>query len=239
MSQHVLLNSNDHKRLRVDQKAALSKEASMRNCSVVLQEFQRLVPYYPVVFTKNIDTGKFTAISVLGFDEEENLFVQDGHWQVPYLPLNIRRNPFMIGTQQTPEGDQEHVVLIDLDDERVQEQEGEPLFNEQGFPTPFLENITSILKTMKDGLEQTAAFAERMLELDLIAPATFKIEFKNGEKREVRGLYSINQESLASLDAATAGELHTRGYLEAAHMMIASLGQMQSLIDRKNARMLQ
>lgn len=236
MSQPVLLNSNDHKRLRIRQEAAFSKEASMRNCSVVLQEFQRLAACYPVAFTKNIETGKFTVIAVMGFDEGENLFVHKGHWQAPYLPLNIRRNPFMIGTQKTPEGDQEQVVLIDLDDERVQEQEGEPLFNEQGFPTPFLETKTSILKTMQDGLEQTAAFAERMLELDLIVPATFRVEFKNREKREIKGLYSINQDGLSALDAATAGELHAQGYLEAAYMMVASLGQMQSLIDRKNAR---
>lgn len=237
MSQPVLLNSNDHKHLRIDQKTALTKEATMRNCSVVMQEFQRLAAYYPVVFTKNMETGKFAAVAVMGFDEGENLFVEDGQWLVPYRPLNVRRNPFMIGTQKTPEGGQEHVVLIDLEDERVQEQEGEPLFNEQGFPTPFMETTTSILKTMQDGLEQTEGFSERMLELDLIAPATFRIEFRNGEQREIKGLYSINQEALNALDAATAGDLHTKGYLEAAYMMIASLGQMQPLIERKNARM--
>jgi len=234
MSQPVLLSSSQHKQLRINTDAPRSKEANARNCSVIMAEFQRLAAHYPVVFTKNIDTGKFACVALFGFDEGENLFVEQGRWQAPYLPLNVRRQPFMIGSQDTPEGSSEHVVLIDLEDHRVQEQEGEPLFNEQGFPTPYLEKATSVLKTLKDGFEKTEAFVERMLALNLLAPATFKIEFANGEHREIGGLYSINQDGLNSLDAETAAVLHAQGYLEAAYMMIASLGQMQTLIERKN-----
>ncbi len=237
MSKPVLVDSISHKSTRIKYEPGKAVAPTGRNCSVIMQEFQHLAAEYPVLMTKNPDTGRFACVALFGFDEDENLFVEHGLWQTTYLPLNVQRQPFMIGTQETPSGESEYVVLLDEDDQRVQTSEGEPLFNERGFPTPFMEKITSILKTLKDGFELTGGFIERLLELDLISPATFKIEFDNGEQRQIRGLYTINQERLRALDGNTVIEMHQCGYLEPAYMMLASLGQIQKLIDRKNSRL--
>lgn len=234
MSKPVLVDSNTHKNIRVKYAPSVVVTPIGRNCPVIVQEFQHLAAEYPIMITKNDETGRFVCVALFGFEEGENLFVESSRWQSSYVPLNIQRQPFMIGAKKDDSGEEGHVVLLDEADERVQTSEGEVLFNERGFPTPFMDKITSILRALQVGYELNEKFVERMLELDLLAPATFEIKFDNGETREVRGLYTIHQDRLRALDQATAGELHQSGFLEPAYMMLASLGQMQKLIDRKN-----
>lgn len=234
MSKPVLVDSNTHKGIRVKYAPSIVVTPIGRNCPVIVQEFQHLAAEYPIMITKNQDTGRFVCVALFGFEEDENLFIENSRWQSAYIPLNIQRQPFMIGTQKNDTGEEGHVVLLDEADERVQSSEGEVLFNERGFPTPFMDKITSILRALQVGMELNEKFVDRMLELDLVSPATFEIKFDNGETREVRGLYTINQDRLRALDQTVAAELHQAGFLEAAYMMLASLGQVQKLIDRKN-----
>lgn len=234
MSKPVLVDSSTHKDIRVKYAPSVVVTPIGRNCPVIVQEFQHLAAEYPIMITKNEDTGRFVCVALFGFEADENLFIENSRWQSSYVPLNIQRQPFMIGAQKNDAGEENHVVLLDEADERVQKSEGEVLFNDRGFPTPFMDKITSILRALQVGFEQNEKFVDRMLELDLVSPATFEIKFENGETREVRGLYTINQDRLRALDQAAAAELHQAGFLEPAYMMLASLGQVQKLIDRKN-----
>src|SRR5690554_7918078 len=139
----------------------------------------------------------------------------------------------MVGTQNKPgdpqQQESEHVVLIDAVDPRVQEQDGEALFNERGFPTPYLEKMTSMLKVLKDGFAETQLFINKLLELDLIAPTTLKIELINQEQRHIQGFYSIDESKLKSLPGETIAELHSLNYLRPIYTMLTSFGQ-----DRKS-----
>ena len=234
MSKPVLVDSKTHQNVRVKYAPSVVVTPIGRNCPVIVQEFQHLAAEYPIMITKNQSTGRFVCVALFGFEEDENLFIENSRWQSSYVPLNIQRQPFLIGNKPTASGKDEHVVLLDEDDERVGTTEGEALFNNRGFPTPFMDKITSILRALQVGYEVNDKFIQRMLDLDLISPATFEIKFDNGEEREIQGLYTINQDRLRALDSTVAAELHGAGFLEPAYMMLASLGQMQKLIDRKN-----
>jgi hypothetical protein len=234
----VLVQNSVHGDVRIDvsQQARLCK--GLRNTSVVLQEFKLAALEYPIVLTKNPETGAFSAVALFGFDEDENLYVtEDGQWDAWYLPLNIVRGPFMLGTQQlegSPTENVEHVLLVDMEDPRVNKENGELLFNDRGFPTTYLERITSVIKSLKDGIEETSAFIDVLLKLNLIAPAQLKIEFLNGEHRDVRGVYTIEPEELKRLSVREVQELHEQGYLEPIYALAISFGHIRTLIERKN-----
>lgn len=233
------LNSSIHKRLRVDLQCAIPADKTLRNSAVVLQEFPHLVLQYPIMLSKNQTTGRFSCVAIFGFDEGENLFIEDGRWQAVYIPLNVQREPLMIGTQAASdeaESGSEHVVFADFDDTRLQEKIGEPLFNERGFPSDYLQHGTALLKALKDGLQQTQAFIDTLLALELVVPAELKIEFADKSKRQINGLYTIDRQRLQALKSADIVDLHSRGYLEAIYTMLASFGHVHSLIARKNAR---
>lgn len=233
------LNSSTHKRLRVDLHGAIPANKTLRNSAVVLQEFAHLVLQYPILLSKNQSTGRFSCVALFGFDEGENLFIENGHWQALYIPLNVQREPLMIGTQTVDDDAtraSEHVVFADFDDARLQEAVGEPLFNERGFPSDYLQHGTALLKALKDGLEQTQAFIEKILALELVAPAELQIEFLDKSKRQINGLYTIDRQRLQALETADIEALYRNGYLEAIYTMLASFGHVHSLIARKNAR---
>lgn len=238
MNSPALLNSVKHKSLRVKDVLAGSV-LNLRNTSVILQEFQQLVVNYPILFTKNPGTGAFSCVAVFGFDEGENLFIRDGEWEALYIPLNIIRHPFAVGVQSKAggePGESEQLVFIDETDPRVQEREGEVLFNERGFPTPYLEKMTSVLKSLSDGVADTRQFIDKLLSLNLIAATTLKIEFINQEQRHIQGFYSIDETRLNSLSAEAVAELHQLGYLQPIYTMLASFGHIYSLIDKKNKK---
>jgi hypothetical protein len=241
MTKPVLVQSSAHGNVRINTSLQNDVCKDLRNTSVVLKEFSVAAINYPIVLTKNPETGAFSAVVLFGFDEGENLYISDDNqWDALYVPLNVVRGPFMVGTQvvDSASGDStEHVLLVDMDDRRVNQENGELLFNDRGFPTPYLERITSVIKTLKDGVEDTSSFIAALMGLNLVAPAQLKIEFVNGEHRDVRGVYTIDSEAMKQLNASELQNLSEKGYLEPIYAMIISFGQIRSLIARKNKRL--
>lgn len=224
MSNIVLLNSEQHKHLKIRTEASLALGDGQRFVPVVLNEFQFLVAHYPLLFSKDAGTGAFYCGAVLGFDEGENLFLDEDCWR----PLNLRRMPFYTA------GDE---VAIDLDHPRVGD-EGEALFSEAGEPTQFLVATVGALREVRQGGETMQDFIATLLKLNLIEPLDVTLAFDDG-KRELQGLYAINRDVLAALEDAEVVDLFRRGYLQHIHFMVASLRHVAILANKKNRRLLQ
>ena len=238
MGQLVLLNQSVHKNLRVNPDKVEAHGAHERSVPVVLSEFLKLAVQYPIVITKNSETGKFLCVAIFGFEKGENLFWKSGAWDAIYLPLNIARQPFFVGK------DDEHdrkdsrdnfVICVDEQSECLQQGEGERLFDEEGKETPYLENMKSILAALLTGETQTQTFVNKLLALDILMPMSLDITFVNEESQQVEGTYTIDEEKLKNLSRESLLELHSLGYLSPVYTMITSLGQFFSLVNRKNA----
>jgi hypothetical protein len=223
----VALNTKDHRALCVDAAVSARYGDSQRFVPVVVGEFANLVPHYPVFFSKDADTGGFYCGAMLGVDEGENLFLEDG--ASVYRPLNLRRMPFYTAGSD---------IAIDLDHPRVG-QAGHALFEADGRPSAYLNSMVNLFRDLKPGLEQTKLFVDTLLELKLIEPMDISLAFDDGSKRQLEGLYTINQDRLKQLADAKIVELFHRGYLRAIYLMIASLKQVSVLAQKKNQRLSQ
>ena len=166
---------------------------------------------------------------MLGIDEGENLFLNEGKGQEGYRPLNLQRAPFFASG-----GD----LAIDLDHSRVATDKGEPLFDKRGEATPYLESIKAAFQELKPGIEMTRRFIETLLKLDLLEPIDVVLGFDDGSKRNLADLYTVNQEVLRKLSDASVVELFRRGYLQLIYLLIASLKQIPVLAKKKNDRFL-
>lgn len=227
MKQLVVLNSEAHRALRVRAGPAARSGDDKRFVAVVVSEFSHAVVHYPILLSKDADTGAFYCGVMLGFDEGENLFLDEG--RNVYRPLNLQRGPFYTaGTE----------LAIDLDHPRVGAADGQPLFAENGAPTPYLASIIELMRELRPGLERTKIFVDTLATLKLIAPMAIDVAFDDGTKREVAGLYTIDQEALRALPDAAVLDLFRRGYLQLIYLMIASLKQVSALAQRKNRRLL-
>jgi hypothetical protein len=50
-------------------------------------------------------------------------------------------------------------------------------------------------------------------------------------------VHTINEEKLNDLDTAGLAKLHANGYLEHVYMVLASIANFRTLIEKKNARL--
>lgn len=205
---------------------------------VVAEELNKLVLEFPVCFIKDPESGQFGLYALSGLEPGENLLLKQDGWKSYYIPLHIRRQPFVaIQTAENKNTDEHNQVFIDLDNQRVNEQEGEAVFNEETQPTQFLNNAIETLLVLKQSITRTQAFIDTLLENDLIEAVKLDINVKDQtQSKRIDGLYSINEDNLTQLTPSLLSQLSDTGYLRACHLISASLGHFQKLVSLKNAK---
>ncbi len=237
MSRHELLDNVRHKNLKVDRTYARGRGYDVHVARVFTVELGALQAEYPLFFTRNPTSGHFDIIALLGFDERENLYLDDAGWLAQRIPMTIERGPFLIGFQEQVDNGvpvKVPVVHIDMDHPSVNESQGEPVFLPHGGDSPLLERINTLLATIHAGHPAGEAFTQMLEGLDLIESLELDVEFNDGSRHTLKGLYTIHEERLAGLDADTLGRLHEKGWLRDIYMMLASLPNLGVLVERKN-----
>src|SRR5687767_5836817 len=204
-------------------------------CLTVPLEFRRVQNEFPILFRRNLETGKFSALALMGFENGENLFLEDGRWAARYRPMALAIQPFLVGR---PQGDGPAQVHIDLTHSRIAPPgEGVGLFDEMGQPTPHLEQVAAMLGDLDEGYRESEAFFDALERHDLIEPLAVDVELKDGSKHRLIGYHIINEDRLIALDAAALGELHQAGHLMPIFMALASLSNLSELARRKDRRL--
>lgn len=239
MPDYQMLNNVEHQNVRIitDRSAAYGDNVHFVMTFPI--EFRRVQSCFPIFFQKDADNGKFFPLALLGVEEGQNLFLGEGGWDADYVPLMIQRHPFLIGYQEdneAPEG-KKPVVSIDMDSPRISESDGEPLFLPHGGTSDFLAAMTRVLEDIQYGHQMNEEFVDTLLEFDLIESVAMEVELNNGSKRQLLGLYTINEDKLGQLDGEALGTLHSKHYLLPIYMILASLSCFRTLIDKMNERL--
>lgn len=235
MSRHQILNNADHADLRVHTAAGTEYGDTVMACITVPTEFRQMQGHFPIVFRRDIESGKFSALALFGFENGENLFLENGEWDARYRPLALAIQPFLVG-RPADEGE-EAQVHIDMGHPRVSVNgEGTRVFDEEGKPTPYLEAIAARLGDLDFGYRECADFFAALERCALIEPFTLEVPLDDGSKHSLVGFHTIDEERLASLDGDALGALHAAGHLDPIFMVVASLTQFSELVARKNAR---
>lgn len=246
MARHVLLNNVEHKDLKVKTDYSAAYGDNVASTLTFPTEFGDVQKEYPILFQKNRETGKYQSIALLGFKKGENLFLEENAaagnpgWNASYVPGVIARGPFLIGFQdQTYQGglEREPVIHIDMDNPRVNVDEGEPLFREFGGASPYLERMSTILRGIHEGMAMNDVMMAAFESYELIEPVTIKIELHNGEKYSLEGNFTINEERLRNLSGSALEQLNRIGFLQGAFLVVSSLRNIKKLIDIKNAKL--
>jgi hypothetical protein len=237
MTRHELLNNISHRDLRVRRVYARGHGYDSNVARVFPSEFVLLQREYPLFFTRNAESGHFDAVALLGFDTSENLFLGDTGWDADYVPLSVQRQPFLIGFQEREVDGiptRVPVVHIDLDHPSVSTTEGEALFLAEGGDSPRLEQAAAVLKAVHEGHEENRSLSQVLVGLELVESVKVEVEFVDGSRRAVSGLFKINEEKLGALSGNALETLNRAGHLQNVFLMLASLASMPRLIERKN-----
>ncbi|WP_449468424.1 SapC family protein [Stenotrophomonas humi] len=240
MARYEMLNNIAHRDLRVATGFGPEFGDETGMMPAFPSEFAELQREYPIFLQKNSTTGEWQSVVLLGFEQHENLFLQDGRWNAGYLPGAAAKGPFLIGFQeQRVDGElrQEAVMHVDLDHPRVNTASGEPVFLPQGGNSPYLDHIASVLRGIRDGSTYGAGMFAMFDAKGLIQPVKLDVQIDEQHRVVVNGLHGIDRDRLALLEGAELLELNRAGYLEGAYLMLASLHNMRRLIAEKQRRL--
>lgn len=228
----VPLDRNSHKQLKLrTDKPTLDRASSLNSVFLAVAEFADAARDFPVVFVRvgTAPDGQLPPIAplvVFGLKPGSNLYIQNGQWTGRYMPAYIRRFPFAMARIDNSE---DMALCVDQQWEGLSQTEGEALFNDKGEPTELLLNAKNFCEDFEREADRTRQACEVLQGLDLLQDMRFEATLANGEKLDVDGFMTINEQKLAELPDAKVVELHRNGLLELITMHRLSLGHMSRL----------
>lgn len=236
MGEHAVLDPATHRHLRIHAEAGAELGDGVMACITVPTEFRRIQNEFPILFRRDLESGKFSALVLMGFENGENLFLEDGRWDAAYRPMALAIQPFLVGRSKSGDGPAQ--VHIDLGHPRIASNgEGVGLFDEHGQATPYLEQVAAMLAELDEGYQASHDFFSALERHELLEPLAVDVELKDGSQHRLVGYHIINEDRLVGLDGDELGELHRAGYLMPIFMALASLSNLAELVRRKNLRM--
>jgi SapC len=230
----VELSRAEHSELKIDPALVEASAARQHLIPIVASEFRKAATQYPIVFAKNPETGRFAPYVLNGLQPEENLFWSGTKMDVAYVPLNIRRRPFFVGTADSPSG--ANVLCIDIESSCLTASGQKSIVDADGSDSAYLKEILSVVGMLVEGQNQTSSFINTALSLDLVCPIVLDIVLEDGKPLHVEGLYSIDEHRFRSLDKDQVERLWKEGIMEFIYSVIISTGQISNLIRLRNER---
>lgn len=234
MTNFALINNVEHQDLRVITDRRIELGDDVMYAMTFGFEMRSVQAHYPILFHQDANEEMY-PVALFGFQDGENLFLDEHGWRVRYVPAMIRRQPFLIGFQKKEtSGDNRRMLSVDLDHPRVSREQGEPLFEALGGRTPFLEQSADLLETIYEGHMHNREFVAALREHHLIESLTLEIELKDGSRNQLIGFHGLNEDNVKQLSGDVMEQFSQRGFLLPLFMMLASTVNLQNLVDRKN-----
>jgi len=224
----VPLNSQQHQKIKLKNIKGFGFAADFHLASIMTHEFIRAAAIYPIVFIEDKAQDQFRPVALLGLQANQNLFVDpEGKWQASYIPAIIRRYPFALAKTDQQE---QYTICIDEDSAIVNEEEGAPLFKEDGSPADVLENVKRYLGELQQMESITLDFCKFMQTNNLFAPMNMRVR-KSDKVQNIGGCYVINDERLNNLSDERFIELRKKRFLPAVYAHLTSLAQIERLMN--------
>jgi len=228
MSNYVILDNVTHADVKVDRRYSSEYGNNINETRVFVTEFEELQREYPIFFRKD-ETGKFYPVVLLGLDLNENLFLNDMEWDARYVPAIFQRGPFQIGLPEKGEP----IIKIDLDSDRIDSENGLPLFKQNGGLSPYLSHISDVLKKIHIGLEMNDSFFQHLIDASLIESVTLDLKLDDNTAYSMPEVYSIDEKAFQALKGPLLESLHASGLLTLCQYVLSSRRNVRHLIDKK------
>jgi hypothetical protein len=192
-------------------------------------EFPAAAAEYAVVFAGN-EEAVMPAV-ILGMRGEENLYLGPlGGWQAKYVPAFLRRYPFVFSS---PDNGKNFVLCIDEGFPGFnQEGRGEKLFNGEGKPSPYVENVLRFLQSYQVEFRRTQAFCKKLQELNLLEPMRAQVTLDTGERLALTGFMAVNRGRLKTLAGEKLAEMARNDELELVYAHLHSMRNFAAMRER-------
>jgi hypothetical protein len=192
-------------------------------------EFPSAASEYAVVFAGSGD--EVMPAVILGVREQENLYLaKEGGWGARYVPAFMRRYPFVFSS---PDEGKNFTLCIDEAFKGFnREGRGERLFESDGKPTPYVDNVLKFLQQYQIEFRRTQAFCRKLRELNLLEPMRAQLTLQSGERMALGGFMAIERARLKTLSAERLADLARSDELELVYAHLHSLRNFAAMRER-------
>ena len=229
----IPITAERHLNIKVKQIDSFAFAKNVNIASLMVHEFSRAASIYPIVFIEDKQNDIFRPVVLFGFEEGENLFVDDDNkWQSSYIPAIIRRYPFALA--KTDENGR-FSVCIDEESEFVNKEDGQKLFDDDGKPAEIMERVKKYLAELQQMDLFTEEFCKFLSNKNMFTPLNMKVKIGN-EIKNISGAYIVNEERLNALSNEAFLEMRTNKYIPVIYSHLSSLSQIERLMSLKDKK---
>lgn len=219
-----ILNSEAHRHLAMRPLAGPHPHL----VQIVLPEVELAAAACPLFLAKSPETGRFALVALFGFEPGEVLVEGASEGNAPFLPLEVQRQGFFAADDS---------IAIDISHPRFAPGGTIPLFDAMGGPTDEMRLVQRAIGLLMSHAAGTEAFLAEVVRLRLVEPVDVTLQFDDGQKIALGGLYSVSGEALAALGDEDIIRLFRQGWLQAALAIRGSLHHVGLLARRRNERL--
>lgn len=229
----VPITNARHGQWSVEVGADYAFSSKVNSVPLMAIEFARAAAEYPIVFAGS-DDAIMPAV-ILGVRGNENLFIKEQRaWSAKYIPAFVRRYPFVFSTSE--DGKTFTLCIDEAFAGCNQEGRGERLFDDEGKPTTYVQNVLKFLQGYQSEFQRTQAFCKKLKELNLLEPMQAQITLESGQLLSLTGFMGVNREKLKALSGETLTELAKSDELEWIFQQIQSLHNFEDMKERLAAQ---
>ena len=198
------------------------------NCVPLMTvEFPLAAREFAIVFAGQ--SGEILPAVILGVRDKQNLFVSSGRtWGARYVPAFVRRYPFIFTRS-------EDRLMLCIDEEYPgfnREGRGQPLFADEGKPSPYLDQVMQFLQQYQREFTRTRVFCNRLDEMGLLEPMVAQVPVTQGEQVSMGGFLVVSRAKLKALPADKLAELAKTDQLELVFLHLQSMRNFDLLQER-------
>ena len=220
-----VLKADAHRKVRVRPLKQLDFAREVTDCLLTIDEFPAAARSMPIVFGRSEEDRKFFPAAVLGLGRKRNWFVDDeGQWKPgEYMPAFLRRYPFVF-----VKGDDTNYLAIDERCSAVNEEEGEPLFDEAGQASNYARLVLGFLQEYEASHQRTQEFCREMSRLGLFEDIVIQ-KWIGFQSPLLRGIKRISERRFDQLTTSERDSLVSKGYYKLIVAHLISLGHIERL----------
>ncbi len=201
---------------------------------VSMAEMPRAGRDYPLVFGSADGGNSFAVLAVLGLADGENLFVgADGAWDPGvYLPAYLRRHPFCMAVVNR-DGKQQDERVVCVEQAALDASEGLMIERPDGSVMSWWGERLRLLQEYEADMLRTRQMCDWVQKLGLLESFSAQAVADSGEVLNLAGMYRINEDKLAKLNADTLRSLVEKGVMGRLYAQMMSLDRLPALLDRR------
>ena len=196
------------------------------------EEFPMMHAHYPIVFTPGADS---TAVALMGFRPNENLFIRDdGSWEPQRpIPAYVRRYPFIL--MEVP-GDQRMVLCVEEDAEVLGAVGDAALFNGDQ-AGPGAQAALEFCGAFNRSAMATQAFCAAVSQSGILVDQTAEITTHTNQKLTLTGFRVVDEQKFNALPDKLWLDWRQKGWVGLIYTHMLSLGRLEVLTNLTSQRL--